>query len=242
MPESDRILIVEDDQETRTLVREYLEENGCQVQEAADGRKMWEILQGWVPDVILMDLMLPGEDGLMLCKRLSVEATTQEIAIIMLTARGSEMDRILGLEMGADDYLSKPFSSRELLARIRSVLRRSRAVPRSVLPKERDEMVFCGWTLRIPAQQLHSPNGVMVDLTRGEFILLQAFLHHPNEILDRDQLMELCHLSEATIFDRSIDVQVGRLRKRLGEDPKNPTIIKTVWGKGYMLTGEVGYS
>ncbi len=240
MPDSDRVLIVEDDQETRTLVKEYLEENGCEVQEAQEGQAMWRILKNWVPDVILMDLMLPGEDGLMLCKRLSVEAATQDIAIIMLTARGDEMDRILGLEMGADDYLSKPFSSRELLARIRSVLRRSRAIPKSTTPhREREEILFNDWSLRLRTQQLHSPDGVMVDFTRVEFILLQVFLQHPNEILDRDQLMELCHLPEATIFDRSMDVQVGRLRKRLRDDPKNPTLIKTVWGKGYMLTAEV---
>lgn len=239
MSESDRILIVEDDRETRTLVREYLEENGLEAREAANGREMWEQLKIWTPDLILMDLMLPGEDGLMLCKRLSVDAETENIAIIMLTARGDEMDRILGLEMGADDYLSKPFSSRELLARIRSVLRRSRAVPRSGhAARERDEIRFNGWTLRLAARHLLSPDGVIVDLTKGEMVLLQVFLQYPNEALDRDRLTELCHSREATVFDRSIDVQVGRLRKRLRDDPKNPSLIKTVWGKGYMLTVE----
>ncbi|MBF0191048.1 MAG: response regulator [Magnetococcales bacterium] len=240
MPDFDKILIVEDDRETRTLIREYLEDNGCQVREAGDGRQMWEILSQWEPDLILMDLMLPGEDGLMLCKRLSVDETTRNIAIIMLTARGDEMDRILGLEMGADDYLSKPFSSRELLARIRSVLRRARSSTRvPAAPKEREEIRFNGWTLRLSARHLLSPDGVIVDLTKGEMILLQVFLHHPNEALDRDRLTELCHAREATVFDRSIDVQVGRLRKRLRDDPKNPTFIKTVWGKGYMLTAEI---
>ncbi|MBF0214707.1 MAG: response regulator [Magnetococcales bacterium] len=237
MSDPDRILIVEDDRETRTLIREYLEENSLEVRESADGRQMWELLKGWKPDLILMDLMLPGEDGLMLCKRLSVDENTQDIAIIMLTARGDEMDRILGLEMGADDYLSKPFSSRELLARIRSVLRRARTTPRAALPpKERESYHFSGWTLRLSARHLISPDGVIVDLTKGEMILLQVFLQHPNEALDRDRLTELCHSREATVFDRSIDVQVGRLRKRLRDDPKNPTLIKTVWGKGYMLT------
>ncbi|MEO5347232.1 MAG: response regulator [Magnetococcus sp. YQC-9] len=240
MPQSDRILIVEDDHETRTLTREYLEENGLEVREAANGGAMWEILKSWSPDLILMDLMLPGEDGLMLCKRLSIEEATREIAIIMLTARGDEMDRILGLEMGADDYLAKPFSSRELLARIRSVLRRSRAVGRTPQPPaERDALHFGGWTLKIKARHLVSPDGVIVDLTKGEMILLQVFLQHPNEALDRDRLTELCHAREATVFDRGIDVQISRLRKRLRDDPKNPTLIKTVWGRGYMLTAEV---
>ncbi|MBF0261419.1 MAG: response regulator [Magnetococcales bacterium] len=240
MSQSDRILIVEDDRETRTLTREYLEENGLETREAENGLVMWEILRTWTPDLILMDLMLPGEDGLMLCKRLSVEEATRDIAIIMLTARGDEMDRILGLEMGADDYLSKPFSTRELLARIRSVLRRSRATGRiPPTPAERDEIRFGGWTLKVKARHLLSPDGVIVDLTKGEMILLQIFLQHPNETLNRDQLTDLCHAREATVFDRGMDVQVSRLRKRLRDDPKNPTLIKTVWGKGYMLTAEI---
>ncbi|MBF0371520.1 MAG: response regulator [Magnetococcales bacterium] len=236
MGESDRILIVEDDEDTRSLVQDYLGENGCETQGAGNSDQMWEILQSWEPDVIVMDIMLPGEDGLSLCKRLTIEPKTLHIPVIMLTARGDEMDRVIGLEMGADDYLPKPFSSRELLARIKSVLRRSRAAPRERHPEEITRMIFADWTLHIKAQRLTSPDGVMVDLTKGEFVLLQAFLQHPNEILDRDRIMEIYRMREATIYDRSIDVQVGRIRKRLKEDPKQPKILKTVWGKGYMLS------
>ena len=239
MPDTDRILVVEDDERTRKLVKEYLEENGCQVQTAAHGEKMWTILEDWDPDVIILDLMLPGEDGLSLCRKLSVDAATADTPVIMLTARSSEMDRVIGLEMGADDYLAKPFSSRELLARIKSVLRRARAMPKSARPKEITRILFAGWTLHLKAQQLTSPQEVVVELTKGEFALLQAFLQHPNEILDRDRIMEIYRMREATIFDRSIDVQVGRLRKRFKDESKHPKILKTVWGKGYMLTAQV---
>lgn len=236
----DRILVVEDDEKTRNLVREYLEENGCQVQAVADGDKMWGALAAWEPDVVIMDLMLPGEDGLSLCKRLTSGEKTSNIPVIMLTARGSEMDRVIGLEMGADDYLSKPFSSRELLARIKSVLRRARAMPKDARKvQEVTEIAFADWTLHLKAQQLTSPQGVIVALTKGEFELLHAFLLHPNEILNRDRIMDIYRMRESTIFDRSIDVMIGRIRKRLKEDPKHPEIIKTVWGKGYMLVPEV---
>ena len=235
----DRVLIVEDDEETRSLVQAYLIENGCQVSGVGDGDAMWQLLKDWEPDVIVLDLMLPGEDGLTLCKKLSIDAEYSPIPVIMLTARASETDRIIGLEMGADDYLAKPFSSRELLARIHSVLRRSRAMPKESKPVAVTQFHFSGWVYHLMAQQLTSPDGVIVDLTKGEAVLLQAFLQHPNEILDRDKIMAFYRMREATIFDRSIDVQIGRLRKRLRDDPKNPQIIKTIWGKGYRLTGEV---
>ncbi len=239
MTSADRVLVVEDDKQTRELVREYLEENGCQVRTASDGEAMWKVLKGWDADVIVLDLMLPGEDGLTLCRKLSSDPTTANTPVIMLTARGSEMDRVIGLEMGADDYMPKPFSSRELLARIKSVLRRSRAQPKGARPVEVSEMHFSGWVLHLKAQQLTSPEGVIVELTKGEFVLLQAFLSHPREILNRDRIMEIYRMREATIFDRSIDVQVGRIRKRLRDDPKDPKILKTVWGKGYMLNADV---
>ncbi len=240
MTDRDRILVVEDDEKTRNLIREYLEENGCRVQAVGDGEGMWKVLKTWEPDVIVMDLMLPGEDGLSLCKRLTTGERTGNIPVIMLTARGSEMDRVIGLEMGADDYLPKPFSSRELLARIKSVLRRARAMPREARAStEVSEIRFSGWTLHLKTQQLTSPEEVIVELTKGEFELLHAFLQHPNEILDRDRIMEIYRMRENTIFDRSIDVMIGRIRKRLKEDPKHPSILKTVWGKGYILTAEV---
>ena len=198
------------------------------------------MLEKWEADVIVMDLMLPGEDGLSLCKRLTIDPKSAAIPVIMLTARSGEMDRIIGLEMGADDYLPKPFSSRELLARIKSVLRRARAMPKGSR-NSRETVVyrFAGWTLHLKSQQLTSPDEVIVELTKGEFGLLLAFLQHPQEILNRDRIMEIYRMREATIFDRSIDVMVGRLRKRLREDSKHPNILKTVWGKGYMLTAEV---
>ena len=239
MTHADQVLVVEDDKRTRELVQEYLEENGCQVRPAGDGEEMWAILKRWDADVIILDLMLPGEDGLTLCRNLGSNPATSNIPVIMLTARGGEMDRVIGLEMGADDYLPKPFSSRELLARIKSVLRRSRAQPKGSRPKKITEMHFAGWVLHLKAQQLTSPDGVIVELTKGEFVLLQAFLHHPREILDRDRIMAIYRMREATIFDRSIDVQVGRIRKRLRDDPKDPTILKTIWGKGYMLNADV---
>ena len=240
MSEADRVLVVEDDEETRGLLQEYLEENGCRVRAVADGEAMWAALKADDGvDIIVLDLMLPGESGLSLCKRLSLDSKTVDIPAIMLTARRSETDRIVGLEMGADDYLGKPFSPRELLARIQSVLRRARAMPRTDRPKEVREYRFSGWTLEVKAQQLTSPDGVDVTLTTGEFIMLMAFLKNPNEVLNRDQIMEAYRSRESSIFERSIDVQVGRVRRRLRDDPKDPKIIKTVWGKGYILVGEV---
>lgn len=236
MPQSDRILVVEDDEETQALVQEYLRENGCTVRAVSDGQGLWAALHDDDQvDVIILDIMLPGEDGLTLCKRLSLDPKSQGIPVIMLTARRGETDRIIGLEMGADDYLPKPFSPRELLARIRSVLRRSRAMPRSNEPKEVRQYHFAGWIMDIKAQRLTSPDGVDITLTTGEFIMLLAFLKHPNEVLDRDQIMEAYRNRESSIFERSIDVQVGRVRRRLRDDPKQPHIIKTVWGKGYIL-------
>ncbi|MBF0624560.1 MAG: response regulator [Magnetococcales bacterium] len=239
MEPTDRILVVEDDAETRTLLQEYLEENGLRVHTLPSGAGLEDLLQTVEIDAIILDLMLPGEDGLSLCKRLSVAPATAGIPVIMLTARGGETDRILGLEMGADDYLPKPFSPRELLARIKSVLRRSRAMPRAARPREPTEILFSGWTLHLKARQLTSPDGVEVPLTRGEFQLLSLFLDHPNESLDRDRIMAALGQGETALFERSIDVQVGRLRKRLRDNPRDPHILRTVWGQGYLLAGPV---
>lgn len=239
MMDADQVLVVEDDKQTRELVQEYLEENGCQVRAVGDGEAMWVALQNWDADIIVLDLMLPGENGLTLCKKLCFNPSTSNTPVIMLTAKGSEIDRIIGLEMGADDYLPKPFGSRELLARIKSVLRRARTQPKGRHPRELTEMHFAGWVLHLKAQQLTSPDRVIVELTKGEFALLLAFLNHPREILDRDRIMEIYRMRETVIFDRSIDVQIGRIRKRLRDSPKEPKILKTVWGKGYMLNADV---
>lgn len=242
MAVQDHITIVDDDKETRDLLRSFLEENMLQISVAADGKEMRVILEEKHVDLIVLDLMLPGEDGLTLCRELRSKPETQHIPIIMLTARRSETDRVVGLEMGADDYVPKPFSALELLARIRSVLRRSRLEPTTVTGNQKKEtcrLKFLGWSLELKTQQLISPEGIMVDMSRGELSMLTILLRNPNQILSRDQIMEQHQGRESSPFERSIDIQITRLRKRLRDDPKNPKIIKTVWGKGYRLVCDV---
>jgi len=232
MESIDHILVVDDDAEIRGLLGEYLRKNGCRATVVAEGKAMWTALARGKVDLIVLDLMLPGEDGLELCRKLRAESDTP---VIMLTARGEETDRIVGLEIGADDYLAKPFSPRELLARIKSVLRRTRSLPRNLRVEEARAIAFAGWRLDTVARHLLSPEGVVTSLSGAEFRMLRIFLGHPNHVLSRDQLMVLSHGREAEPFDRSIDNQVSRLRHRLGEDPADPRIIKTVRGEGYVL-------
>jgi len=231
---TERILIVDDDAEIRNLLREYLGRNGLRAEAVADGRAMRAALAANRFDLVILDLMLPGEDGLSLCRDLRAGSP---IPIIMLTARGDEMDRIIGLEMGADDYLPKPFSPRELLARIKTVLRRTRALPQTA--RETGRFTFAGWTLDITARQLAAPDGVIVPLSGGEMRLLQVFVEHPNRVLSRDQLLDLTSGRDGGPFDRSIDVQVGRLRRRLRDTAQEPQLIKTVRGEGYVLAAAV---
>ena len=228
----DHILVVDDDAEIRSLLDAYLRRNGFRVTVAADGKAMWALLARAKVDLIVLDLMLPGEDGLTLCRRLRTDADTP---VIMLTARGEETDRIVGLEMGADDYLAKPFSPRELLARIKSVLRRYRSLPKNLRADEARIVAFAGWRLDTIARHLVSADGVVTSLSGAEYQLLRIFLSHANHVLTRDQLMVLSKGHEADPLDRSIDIQVSRLRHRLREDPANPQIIKTVRGQGYVL-------
>jgi two-component system OmpR family response regulator len=230
----DHVLIVDDDSEIRVLLSEYLQKNGYRVTTAADGKAMWAALERAAPDLIVLDLMLPGTDGLTLCRDL--RARSSIVPIVMLTARGEETDRIVGLEMGADDYLAKPFSPRELLARIKSVLRRARTLPENLQADEAQRLRFGDWTLDTHARHLVSATGVVVSLSGTEYKLLRTFLAHPNRILNRDQLIDLMLSRDATPFDRSIDVQVSRLRNRLGDCAKEPSIIKTVRGEGYVLS------
>jgi len=236
MTPQDHVLVVDDDSEIRSLLREYLQKNGYRVTAVADGKGMWAALGEARPDIIVLDLMLPGDDGLTLCRNLRARSETP---VIMLTARGEETDRIVGLEMGADDYLAKPFNPRELLARIKSILRRTRALPENLQPDDASTIRFAGWTLDIAARNLLSPDGVVVDLSGTEYKLLRVFLAHPNRVLSRDQLIDLMLSRDATPFDRSIDVQVSRLRHRLGDAANEPAIIKTVRGEGYVLAVEI---
>jgi two-component system, OmpR family, response regulator len=234
--QQERILIVDDDADIRALVRDYLERNGMRAEAVADGRAMREALANGRFDLVILDLMLPGEDGLTLCRNLRAHSN---LPVIMLTARGEETDRIVGLEMGADDYLPKPFNPRELLARIHAVLRRVRALPESSALGEAKVVRFAGWALDLGSHQLTSPAGVVVPLSSGEYRLLRVFLEHPNRVLSRDQLLDLTRGREASPFDRSIDVQVGRLRRRLGDTAHVPTLIETLRGEGYKFNAAV---
>ena len=240
MDTPDHILIVDDDEGIRSLLDKYLQKNGYRVTAVANGRAMWAALEAGRIDLIVLDLMLPGEDGLTLCRTL--RAKSSDIPVIMLTARGEETDRIVGLEMGADDYLPKPFSARELLARIKAILRRARSLPPNLRPDTARRLRFAGWVLDTVQRQLISSDGVVTPLAGAEFRLLRIFLSHPNRVLNRDQLVDLTQGREADPLDRSIDVQVGRLRHRLRDDPRDPRLIKTVRGEGYVLavavTGE----
>jgi len=236
MTAQDHILIVDDDAETRSLLREYLQKQGYRVTTASDGKAMRGALDTARPDLIVLDLMLPADDGLKLCRDLR---TRSNVPVIMLTARGEETDRIVGLEMGADDYLAKPFNPRELLARIKSVLRRARSLPGNLEPDAVKSFRFMGWSLDVATRNLTSPEGVVVPLSGTEFKLLRAFLAHPNRVLTRDQLIDFMISRDAGPFDRAIDVQVSRLRQRLRDDAREPGIIKTVRGEGYVLAAQV---
>ncbi len=236
METPNHILIVDDDAEIRKLLSEYLAENAYRVSAVADGKAMWAALDGGTFDLVVLDLMLPGDDGLTLCRTLRARS---ELPIIMLTARGEETDRIIGLEMGADDYLPKPFNPRELLARIKVILRRAKISPNHGIPEESRQIRFAHWSLDTIARHLVSRDGVVVSLSGAEYRLLRVFLGHPNRVLSRDLLMDLTRGSEAEPLDRSIDVQVGRLRRRLGDDAKEPAIIKTLRGEGYILSAQV---
>ncbi len=233
------ILIVDDHREIRDLVSRALTKEGFRVATATDGRAMRKILADSRIDLVLLDLMLPGEDGLSLCRALRTESN---IPVIMLTAKGEEVDRVIGLEMGADDYLPKPFGSRELIARIKAVLRRSQEpVARASTERRAKRYCFDRWALDTGARELLREDGVTVPLSTGEYDLLVALVERPQRVLNRDQLLDLARGRTAAGIDRSIDTQVSRLRKKLEVDPADPKIIKTVWGGGYMFTPAVDH-
>lgn len=239
-PDSDHVLIVDDDREIRDLLTTYLVKNGLRVEAVPTGRHMRAMLEEKGPfDLIILDLMLPGEDGLTLCRDLRA-GKHKATPILMLTARAEEADRILGLEMGADDYLPKPFAPRELLARLRAVLRRTRMLPPNMRLTEAATMLaFGNWQLDTSARHLVDEEGVIVPLSGAEYRLLRVFLDHPQKVLNRDQLLNLTQGREAELFERSIDLLVSRLRQRLRDDAREPRFIKTVRSEGYVFSSAV---
>ena len=232
----DHILVVDDDAEIRQLLSDYLQKSGYQVSMAAEGRAMWHAFARAEFDLVILDVMLPGDDGLTLCRELRARS---DVPIIMLTARGEEMDRIIGLELGADDYLPKPFNPRELLARIKVVLKRVRSLPPRTIPDTVSAYRFAGWTLDLKSRTLRHSNGHSQSLSGAEFPLLQIFCYYPTQVLSRDQILNLTQGRDTLPFERRIDVQISRLRKRLHDDGKEPKLIKTIRSAGYVLATEV---
>ena len=227
------ILVVDDDTDIRNLLAEYLTQQGWRISTAANGEEMHQILGQNTVDLVVLDLTLPGEDGLVLCRNLRARST---VPVIMLTARSTPLDRIIGLEMGADDYLCKPFEPRELVARIRSVLRRSTS---DSISEHTQQLAFGEWTLNFADRQLQHCDGVVVVLSSGEFRLLKILLEYPNRPLSRDQLLNLTQGRDGDPFDRSIDLAISRLRQKLGDDARTPQLIKTLRNEGYLLTATV---
>ncbi|MBR0785131.1 response regulator [Bradyrhizobium iriomotense] len=227
------ILVVDDDPKIRSGLAKFLGQQGLRVSVASDGKQFRERLASSRLDLIVLDVMLPDESGLSLLRQTQAD---NPIPVILLTAVAEETDRVIGLELGAEDYVCKPFSLRELLARIRVVLRRRSAVDRNESGGRSTVFVFSKWTLDIRARTLKSPSGALVELTSGEYDLLQAFVEHPNRVLNRDQLLDLARGRTSTSVDRTIDVQVMRLRRKLEENPENPAMIKTVRNGGYIFT------
>jgi two-component system OmpR family response regulator len=235
MNASPHILIVEDDAEISRLVSRYLRTNDFHVSVIGDGRNMDRLLEDNRVDLVVLDLMLPGEDGLSLCRRLRTHSV---VPVIMLTAKGDELDRIIGLEMGADDYLSKPFNPRELLARIRAVLRRASAGAQSADHRART-LGFLGWQIDCVLRELKDPNGTRIVLTGAEFCLLQVMCERAGRVLSRDQLLDLTQARAAGSLGRSIDVLISRLRRKIERDLREPEIIKTVRSGGYLFAPSV---
>jgi two-component system OmpR family response regulator len=239
MDSADHILIVDDDREIRQLLATYLGNNGLRTSVAANGREMNAVLASYSIDLIVLDIMLPGQDGLSLCRDLRA-SKWKAIPILMLTARGDETDRIIGLEMGADDYLAKPFAAREVLARVKAILRRSRMLPPNLqITAAGTVIAFGDWKLDTVARHLVDTQGVIVALSGAEYRMLQVFLDHPQRVLTRDQLLNLTQGRDLDIFDRSIDLIVSRLRQRLRDDAREPKYIKTVRNEGYVLATSV---
>jgi len=236
MSSEPHILVVDDDQELRSLLSRFLRKHGLRVDVAANGQEMKQVLGTAKVDLVVLDRVMPGEDGLELCRELR---ESSRIPVILLTLLGGGTDRILGLEVGADDYVPKPFNPQELLARIRAVLRRANELPLQNVLQKASVLRFDGWTLDRSRTRLESPAGVSVVLTDGEFDLLVAFAEHPQIVLSREQLLDLARGRSAVAFDRGIDMQITRLRRKIEADPQQPRLIKTIRNKGYAFTPEV---
>lgn len=236
MTETPHLLLVDDERSIREPLATYLQRQGFRVTQAADAAAARTRLAAYAIDLIVLDIMMPGEDGLSLCRHVR---ETSDLPVILLTARSEETDRVVGLEMGADDYVVKPFSPRELAARIKVVLRRYAAGGTRQHAPEAGSYAFAGWVLKSGERMLVDRDGVSVALSTGEYNLLLALVQRPRQVLTRDQLLDLTQGREAAAFDRAIDNQVSRLRRKIEIDAKNPDIIKTVWGGGYTLAAEV---
>ena len=230
-----RVVVVDDDPGIRDVISDFLGRHGFEVETAADGAGLNRALAQAPADVVVLDVMLPGEDGLQICRRLSAAGGP---AVIMLSAMGEETDRIVGLELGADDYLPKPCNPRELLARVRAVMRR-RGEPRGEDGSMGAQCDFAGWQLDLVRRELRTPDGVVVNLSGGEFSLLRAFVEHPQRVLTRDQLLELARGPDSEAYDRAIDVQISRLRRKLGDGGVGGELIRTVRNGGYMFMSKV---
>ncbi len=230
------LLVVEDDTGTRALLTRFLQQSGFRATGVRNGHEMWDALRSVSIDLVLLDLMLPGASGLDLCRAIRREGT---VPIIMVTARGSEADRVLGLELGADDYVPKPFSRAELLARIRAVLRRGKAMAAASGTRVR-HLRFASWVLDTARHELKAPDGAVVELSGAEYAVLLAFLEHPQRVMTRDRILELSRNRIGEVFDRSVDVLVSRLRRKLGVPEEASELIKTVRGSGYLFAAEVG--
>ncbi|MDT3779164.1 response regulator [Nitrospira sp. MA-1] len=238
MDSSPHLLVVDDQPDIRNPLATYLTQKGFRLSAAGSAAEARKTLENSAIDLVVLDIMMPGEDGLSLCRHLR---ETRDIPIILLTAMAEETDRVIGLEMGADDYLVKPFNPRELLARIKSVLRRANSLPWKERGIAEKPIRFDRWVLQVSQRELIGEDGVAIPLSTGEFVLLTVFLNHPHMVLTRDQLLDLTRHRTGDVFDRSIDNQVSRLRKKIEIDPKLPSLIKTVWGGGYTFTAEVSF-
>jgi two-component system OmpR family response regulator len=236
MADQPHILLVDDERDIRDPLAAYLAKNGVRVSKAEDAAAARQILAAYAIDLVLLDIMMPGEDGLSLAGFIRATSGTP---VILLTAKAEETDRIVGLELGADDYVTKPFSPRELLARIKAVLRRAGGDGRPVRAPDAQAYAFGPWVLRTGERELVGSDGVGVPLSTGEFNLLLAFVTHPRRVLSRDQLLDLSQGRELAAFERSIDNHISRLRRKIEADPASPALIKTVWGGGYTLAAEV---